>query len=474
MMIMIPIAAGVIALAAILLALFNIFGVSYINLLGEPEHIGEMVEQVQLFSVKWSRDIGPETIQNDMDRMKIILSGKEYSGISLTVYRDGERLYTAGEYVETPFLNYALSEPGNNQYLKNRIYTYTADAGEYKIILTDTDFWFSGGTYTVSRWVYIERYLVLVLVMILIITLVSLWILSNKVLKSIMKPLNILVEGVHQIRDGNLEFRIKYENKDEFQAVCADFNDMAERLLDMVNTRQKDEENRKELIAGISHDLRTPLTSILTYAEGIEIGLASTPQIQRGYLDTIKRKAKEVEHIVSQLFLLAKLDIDDFPMRMQQIDIGSWLADFVDNVSEEYGRKGLRVELTENIQGVPISADSIQLGNVFTNMIDNSLKYIDKDKKTAQFICREVSGNVIVSVSDNGPGVPDDELDRLFQMFYRSDKARSDMSQGSGLGLSIAAKIIERFGGTIEAENIAGGGLSVTVTLPVAKGAEQS
>jgi len=468
MTIMIPVVAGLISLAVMLLALYHIFGVSYIDLLGESEHLGEIVEKAQIFSAEWPQSTDTDIMQKDMSRMDTLLSGKDYRHISLAVYRDGVRLYTAGNYVEAPFLSTALSEPGNNQYLVNRIYTYTTDAGEYKIVLTDTNFWFGGGTYSVSQWVYIERYIIIALALILIITVITMMILSHKVFTNIMTPLNTLVHGVHQIWGGDLSYRIKYDKKDEFHTVCADFNEMAHQLQHMVNTRQKDEENRKELIAGISHDLRTPLTSILTYAEGIEIGLASTPKLQQHYLNTIKNKAKDVEHIVSQLFLLAKLDVGEFPMHMDLIDIQSWLNDYLGNISEEYGHKGLHIESSVNIQGVKVSVDSVQLGNVFTNIIDNSLKYIDREDKISQVVCKPDSGNVIITVSDNGPGVPDEALEKLFHMFYRGDKARSFVSKGSGLGLAISAKIIERFSGTIKAENITSGGLSVIVTLPVA------
>jgi len=465
-MILIPLLVGLIALAIILLTLFRLFGVSYTDLLGESEHLGEMVEQVQLFSTEWSSGVSADRIKEDMDRISIKLSGKNYESISLAVFRNGERLFTAGEYVDAPFLRYALSEPGNNQYMRNRTYTYTADAGEYKIILTDTNFWFSGGTYSISQWVYIERFIILVFVLIFIVIVITTRVLSLKVLKSIMTPLDILVQGVHKIRDGDLSYRIKYDAKDEFQPVCADFNEMAERLLDMVNTRQKDEENRKELIAGISHDLRTPLTSILTYAEGIEIGLASTPQIKQHYLDTIKNKAKDVEHIVSQLFLLAKLDIGEFPMSMSRVDIGCWLVDYTNSVLDEYEQRGLSVELSENIQGVVVSVDSIQLGNVLTNIIENSLKYNVQEGKRTIIACRTEDKNPVITLSDNGPGVHDDALDKLFHMFYRGDTARSDVQQGSGLGLAISARIIERFGGKIKAENLVSGGLRVIITLP--------
>jgi signal transduction histidine kinase len=274
------------------------------------------------------------------------------------------------------------------------------------------------------------------------------------------------VYGVRQIRDGNLDYRIAYAGNDEFTAVCSDFNEMAARLSDMVKARQKDEENRKELIAGISHDLCTPLTSILTYVEGIELGLATTPVIQKEYLATIKSKAKDLEHIINQLFLFSTLDVGEFPMQPEPQDIGKLLSDFVKNVASEYRQKGGQITLAENIQGIMVNTDSVQLRNVLTNVIENSLKYGNKEKGIVTIACKSENTNAVITLNDNGPGVSGDALDKLFDVFYRGDKARANTKKGNGLGLAISAKIIERQGGTIKAANLSAGGLSIIITLP--------
>jgi len=466
MMLVVPVIVGALALTVIILSLVSSFGVSLFDLLGESEHLSEVIEQVQVFSVEWPSGAGPDEIQADMDRISVTLGREGYREISLAVFLDGELLYTAGTFEDSPFLENALADPGNNQYMMNRSYMYTIDAGEYKVVVLDTNFWLNGGTFNVPLWHYFEKAIGYVLVLMAIVIVLTTRFLSWKVFKSIMTPLDTLINGVRQIRDGDLGYRIDYSGKDEFGVVCADFNEMAERLSSMVAERQKDEETRKELIAGISHDLRTPLTSILTYVEGIEIGLASTPQLQRHYLATIKNKAKDLEHIVSQLFLLAKLDVGEYPMLMKRIDIGSWLSGFVDEIHEEYRHKGLRIELLENAIGLEVCVDIVQLRSVFTNVVDNSLNYADAEHKAVEIICRKESGYATIALTDNGRGVPEDALAKLFHMFYRGSQVRADAGQGSGLGLAISSKIIERFDGTIRAENAEGGGLSVTISLP--------
>lgn len=113
------------------------------------------------------------------------------------------------------------------------------------------------------------------------------------VFRKIERPLDILTKGVHEIRDGNLDYRIHYDGNDEFLPVCEDFNEMAERLKTSVCQIQRQERSRKELVAGISHDIRSPLTSITAYVEGLLDGIARTPEAQRQYLETIRAKAAD-------------------------------------------------------------------------------------------------------------------------------------------------------------------------------------
>ena len=121
------------------------------------------------------------------------------------------------------------------------------------------------------------------------------------------------------------------------------------RLFDMVNARQKDEENRKELIAGISHDLRTPLPSIKAYIEGSEKGVSSTPQAQQKYIDTIKNKVSDMEHIINQLFMFSKLDIGEFPLRLETVDIVEVIGNFINESASEYKEKGLFISFPQKV-----------------------------------------------------------------------------------------------------------------------------
>lgn len=278
--------------------------------------------------------------------------------------------------------------------------------------------------------------------------------------------MDILTDGVHQIRDGNLDYRITYNEQDEFQSVCEDFNDMAVRLRESVEITQKNEQNRKELIAGISHDLRTPLTSIKAYIEGLLEGVAATPQMQQKYMKTILAKANDIDRMVDKLFLFSKLDLGDCPFYPEKLNIGQEIRSVVTSNEKEYREKGMQILCKDIPQDWEVYADTVQLRNAITNILENSLKYKDSETVAVEIYCENSTEDVSVIIDDNGPGVPSEALPKLFDVFYRSDSSRNNPNKGSGLGLAITSKILERFGGSIHAENLQPKGLRIVMTIP--------
>jgi signal transduction histidine kinase len=280
----------------------------------------------------------------------------------------------------------------------------------------------------------------------------------------ILKPLGPLSEGVKQIHNNNYAYRIDYQRDDEFRPVCEAFNEMAARLETSTAQRQKEEANRRELIAGISHDLRTPLTSIKGYLEGIETGVASTPVMQKQYLSIITSKTAELEHIIEQLFLFSKLDMDEFPLNMRNVDIVSSISDIIEDTISEYAARGLDIRLAEMPDGAFVFADTLWLRNVIINIFENSVKYKTKEQGQIEISAVLADNFISFHFADDGPGVQTDTLSKLFDVFYRADPSRN--KKGSGLGLAISAKIIERMGGSIHAE-LPTGGLAIVIKLPL-------
>jgi signal transduction histidine kinase len=361
---------------------------------------------------------------------------------------------------------YPLSQNGNHVIIDDGNAVYSVRAGEYTLLLTA-----SGVSINIEPPFNDFFYIGLVLfIFSLIIVFIVNRALTRFVSNKITTPLELMASGVHELRDGNLKFRIEYNSNDEFKSVCDDFNEMAKQLHDVVTARQKDEKSRKELIAGISHDLRTPLTSIKAYIEGIEKGVASTPETQKKYLDTIKGKTEELERIINQLFLFSKLDIGEFPLKIERVEMNETLREFTCEAASEYKNDGLELRFTESTNELYANIDILQFRNVLGNILGNSAKYKTDSVVNSEITCTETGEGIVITVIDNGPGVPANSVDKLFDVFYRDDVSRKDPSNGSGLGLAIARKIIERLGGTIYAENVPAGGLAIIIKLPEAGG----
>ena len=289
--------------------------------------------------------------------------------------------------------------------------------------------------------------------------------LTKFVIKRVEEPLDMLADGVHELRDGRLDYRITYNREDEFLPVCEAFNEMAVRLKDMVNTIQQQEKSRRELVAGISHDIRSPLTSIQAYVEGLIDGVARTPERQRQYLNTIRDKAMDLEHIVSQLFLFSKMELDEYPEHKSFFRLDLLILDTVNGIREEYSKDGLDIDT--KLEPVYIYADAVYMQRIVTNILSNSLKYKNKDRGHAFITVEKLEKVCRLSFTDDGPGVPEEALSHLFEVFYRSDPARQNPNRGSGLGLAIVANAVKHMDGEIHAKNISTGGLEICINLPI-------
>lgn len=173
--------------------------------------------------------------------------------------------------------------------------------------------------------------------------------------------------------------------------------------------------------------------------------------------------------MVRKLFLFSKLDMGEYPYSPERLDAAQEVSDFVSASADDYLRRGLRIRPGPLPEGACIDADPTCLRSVLTNLLDNSAKYRSKPTGTAVITAEARGGRLILRVDDDGPGVPEEALPKLFDVFYRSDPSRQNPKQGSGLGLAIAAKAAWRMGGTIRAANLCGGGLSVELEIPLVK-----
>jgi histidine kinase len=303
-------------------------------------------------------------------------------------------------------------------------------------------------------------------------TLILILIFTNGLLtyyvsKSIIKPINRLKEAAEKIGHGYLDDPLVVKGKDEISQLTSTFEEMRKQLKNSTEIQKQYENNRKELIAHISHDLKTPITAIKGYVEGIRDGVANTEEKQERYLQTIYQKSVDLDHLIDELFLYSKLDLKKLPFHFMSIDLNNYLLDLVEELKFELEKKRIKLffHFDEKMSYL-IKADVEKLKRVFSNVIENSLKYMDKEDGTISISLSSKSKNVIVTISDNGPGISKESLPFVFEQFYRAEQSRNKQTGGSGLGLSIARMMMEEHRGSLVAESELGKGTTIHIIFP--------
>ena len=288
--------------------------------------------------------------------------------------------------------------------------------------------------------------------------------LTRSLFRHISQPLDTLTAGVARIRDGDLDTPIAYDDADEFKAACDAVDEMAARLKASLEQQQLERQRKQELIAGMSHDLKSPLTSIRAYTEALLEGVARDETAKRRYLQTIYAKETDMEAMVNRLFEFAKMDASTCPIRPEPVFLRQTMQTLVEQWNGENVAVTLKIPDT-----LRVLADRELLSRILSNLMGNSRKYGGQGTVHV-VVSAGVAGDMAqISFSDDGPGVPPEQLPKLFDAFYRGDAARTAPGSGSGLGLAVVKKAVEEMGGCVRAENAGDGGLRIVFTLPVAE-----
>ncbi len=282
--------------------------------------------------------------------------------------------------------------------------------------------------------------------------------LVNFVLRRIEEPLELLADRAARVSEGELDAAVNYDRHDEFYKVCEAFDRMTERLRDSAELASAAEQSRRELFAGVSHDLRSPLTSIRAYTEALLDGIAQSPDDTRRYLEKIYAHELEVEQLVETLFEYTKLQLKDYPVHLETLELRAEL----ERVCRKCNTDHLKPELAE-MPPLCISADRLLFERVVLNLLDNSRKYRRGTVAAVQISAQESPEGVSVFFDDDGIGVGDEALAKLFEPFYRADPSRTAASGSSGLGLAIVRSALARMGAEVSAEKSARGGLNVKI-----------
>ena len=283
---------------------------------------------------------------------------------------------------------------------------------------------------------------------------------------SVVTPIHMLKLATQNIKNGNLDFEVEVHNQDEIGELCEDFEEMRKRLKDNAEEKLRSEQQNKELISNISHDLKTPITAIKGYVEGLMDGVADTPEKQNKYLQTVYSKAIDMDRLINELSFYSKIDTNKIPYTFHRINVVGYFEDCAEDLGRELEDEHIGFKYENFVDAsVQMIADAEQIKRVINNIVGNSKKYSDKSEKKIHMTVKDVGDFVQIEIEDNGRGIAAKDLPYIFDRFYRTDASRNSSKGGSGIGLSIVKKIMEDHGGKIWVSSKEGVGTTMYLVL---------
>ena len=340
-----------------------------------------------------------------------------------------------------PLLLFAATLYGFSQSQAQKAQAVTeSDGTVYDISITDSAD-SQGRVHVMAKDLFISAFVILISVALV----VGLW-----VYRSIAVPLVKLKKATQNIKEGNLDFVLDVEGKDEFSELCQDFEEMRRRLKESTEEKSLIEKENRELISNISHDLKTPITAVKGYVEGIMDGVADTPEKMDRYVRTIYNKTNEMDHLINELTFYSKIDTNRIPYTINKLNVEDYFEDCSEEVGLELETRGIELVYANYVEkDVMVIADGEQIRRVIHNIISNAIKYMDKPKGIIQIRIKDVGDFIQIEIEDNGKGIGPKDLPYIFDRFYRTDVSRNSSKGGSGIGLSIVKKILEDHGGKV-------------------------
>ena len=379
----------------------------------------------------------------------VIYTGSDDGGELLS------QLYAYGKYDGSTSGGFYMD--GEEQHLIKQIdFTYPDEENGSLFIVTNV------GDYVPEiKSMIVEMFLAGVLIICFTGGILVMW-----VYRAILHPLHRMQEATKQIRDGNLDYTLDVDSDDEIGLLCQDFEEMRLRLKESSEEKIQYDKESKELISNISHDLKTPITAIKGYVEGIQDGVASSPEKIGKYIRTIYNKANDMDRLIDELTFYSKIDTNKIPYNFTKINVSEYFGDCIEEVGLDMETRGVELGYFNYVdEDVMVIADAEQMKRVINNIIGNSLKYLDKKKGILNIRIKDDGDFIQVVIEDNGKGIAAKDIPYIFDRFYRTDSSRNSAKGGSGIGLSIVKKIIEDHGGRIWATSKEGIGTEVHFVL---------
>lgn len=317
------------------------------------------------------------------------------------------------------------------------------------------------------QWVQADRIVdspILLLSFLIIVLVLFFMLIIMLVNRYIFVPINQMKKAAEQIRSGNLNYQVKFQGENEITEFCKEFDKMRLRLRDSFLEQNETERQRKLLIASISHDLRTPLTSIKGYVEALQDGIITDPEMQAQYLRTINEKTDLLNHLIDDLSVYSKKDAGEFTLNFERVHTGRMLNNYLDHKKSEFDG-AIELRLRKPFIATYIYADPYRMIQIFENLIGNAKKYA----KSYVEVRTEVQNyHLKVHICDDGDGIPQDVLQNIFDPFFMVNKKKDQRDKrGTGLGLSIVKQLAEAHYGSIHVESIVGKGTCFTLDIPL-------
>ncbi len=455
---------------------------SYFNFSSVTTNTYSILNQIQWSQTVWSITSeltdAKDSDEEKKENLESFVSPLEELNSLIYIECDGEVFYASNGDFEIPEKANELVTVDKDENLNYFGYNglvivnhTNSDEHSYLVMIVNDDYTVNDLVQRISikqlTNLILSRTGIIVLIIVLLFAL-SITIISFITTKTIVKPIRKIAEGADEIAKGNLDYNIEYNSTNELGKTVNSFNEMRLRLKHSIEERNAAEEQRHILVAGIAHDLRTPLTSAKGYAEGLLDGIADTPEKKEKYLKTICQSINSTEKILDDLLTVSQLEIKGYELNLADIFVKDFFDDGIVEIKAMLDEADFDFESECNCTDeAVISIDSDRFARVISNIISNSIKYSRSDVKgKVVFTINEYERSVIIEISDNGIGVDRESLPKIFDTMYRTDPARTKVYSGSGLGLSVCRQIVQLHGGSIWASGGQGEGLSIFISLP--------
>ncbi|MGZ9221772.1 MAG: sensor histidine kinase [Anaerolineales bacterium] len=282
---------------------------------------------------------------------------------------------------------------------------------------------------------------------------------------TVTERIDLLRGAAEKLSQGDLRTRVPIQGRDEVSALAAAFNQMAEQLQAADQKQRELEGLRRDLIAWVSHDLQTPLTSMRAILEALSDGIVDEPETVKRYLNTAQRDVQSLSALIDDLFQMAQLDAGGFPLHRTPASLNDLVSDTLESFTELAKQQNITLEGQVESDVDPVFMDTQAIGRVLNNLISNALRHTPPEGRVSVWV-RRMGPRVEVTVSDTGGGIRAEDIPHIFERFYRGEKSRNRGTGGAGLGLAIARGIVRAHGGEIRVESKVGKGTQFTFHIP--------